>query len=144
MTDATLLGSVRARLLRRLKLVPVLFRRDPLFRYATIAAVLALIFLAVSIGQDVASHRDGPMTGAGKATGSHAKTTDRNGQNKASPSDGSETAMPPVPGSQGAPSATQNAPPPKIAPGHSLEGVDVAPAPRDDFGTVPKEKQGSR
>ncbi|WP_292231720.1 hypothetical protein [Mesorhizobium sp.] len=39
-----------------------MFRHDPLFRYATIAAVLALIFLAVSMVQHVGGHSTGGLT----------------------------------------------------------------------------------
>lgn len=137
-----MLASVRAALLRWARLCPALFRHDPLFRYAVIAAVVALIFLAVGMIQDGGRHDT--VSGAGKATGSASTTPDRSGEHNAPPPGGLETAMPPVPGSPGAPSAAENAQPPKIAPGRPLEGVDVTPAPRDDFGTVPNEKEGSR
>jgi len=137
MTDATLLVSLRAALLRWIKLVPGLFRHDPLFRYAAIAAILAVIFLAVGMVRD--GGRDGVVSEAGKTTGSQAKTPDRTGQDNAPPAEQSGASEPPAPGS---PDAGQ---PLKIAPGRSLQGVDVTPAPRDSFGTLPteKEKEGS-
>lgn len=135
MTDATLLASVHARLLRWLKLVPALFRRDPLFRYATIAAVLALIFLAVSIVQDVTGHRDGPMTGAGNNAGT-TSAPDSFEQGNASSAAGSRTSQPPAPGSTLEPIDEKT---PAVAPGRPLQGIKVAPAPRETFGTVPKE-----
>ncbi|RWH77991.1 hypothetical protein [Mesorhizobium sp.] len=48
--------------MRWAKKVPAMFRHDPLFRYATIAAVLALIFLAVSMVQHVGGHSTGGLT----------------------------------------------------------------------------------
>lgn len=126
MMNATLLALVRARLLRWLKLVPALFRRDPLFRYATIAAVVALIFLAVSIVQDVAGHRDGPMTSAAPATAPDNRNS--------SSAEGSQTSAPPAPGSTSGPAHDDT---PAVAPGRPLQGIKVAPAPRENFGTVP-------
>ncbi len=134
--DATLLASVRATLLRWLKLVPALFRRDPLFRYATIAAVLALIFLAVSLVEDIAGNRDGPVAGAGKNAGTPTSTSEKFEQGDASSAAGSQTTEPPAPGSALEPAHEET---PAVAPGRPLQGIKVAPAPRDNFGTVPKE-----
>ena len=131
MMNATLLASVRTRLLRWLKLVPALFRRDPLFRYATIAAVLALIFLAVSIVQDVLGHRDGRMTGAAPAT-----APDNVQHRNASSTEGPRMSEPPAPGSKSEPAHEDT---PAVAPGRPLQGIKVAPAPRDSFGTMPEE-----
>ena len=136
----SLLVSVRATLLRWANHVPALFRHDPLFRYAAIAAGLALIFLAVSMVQD--GRRHDAVTGAGTAAGIPFTAPDRAGQDKAPPSGGSQTAEPPVPEPSGASSSSENAQPLKIAPGHPLEDADVAPAPHDSFGTMPKK--GSR
>ncbi|MEI9425868.1 hypothetical protein O7A70_32775 [Mesorhizobium sp. Cs1299R1N1] len=133
---ATLVASVRATLLRWLKLVPTLFKHDPLFRYASIAAVLALILIAVSIGQDVSGRS--ALSGTGNRTGSAATAPERVGQNGVVPATGLETTEPPVPGSPGVPTPTKDASPPAIAPGRSLNGIDVAPAPRDSFGTIPQ------
>jgi hypothetical protein len=134
--NATLLASVRATLLRWLELVPALFRRDPLFRYATIAAVLALVFLAVSIGQDVARDRDGQMTGAGKNASAPSTAPDNFEQGNASSAAGSRTTEPPAPGSTLKPAHEET---PAVAPGRPLQGIKVAPALRDSFGTMPKE-----
>ncbi|MER8671400.1 hypothetical protein NKH45_30320 [Mesorhizobium sp. M1156] len=136
MTAETLLSSVRATLVRWLKLVPALFRRDPLFRYATIAAVLALIFLAVSIGQDVAGNRDGAMTGAGTNASTPSTGTDNFELGNASSAAGSRTTEPPAPGSTSEPAQDDT---PAVAPGRPLQGIRVAPAPHDSFGTIPKE-----
>ncbi|MER9228400.1 hypothetical protein NKI39_22720 [Mesorhizobium sp. M0664] len=135
MTAQTLLSSVRATLVRWLQLVPALFRRDPLFRYATIAAVLALIFLAISIVRDVAGNRDGPVAGAGKNAGTPTSTSEKFEQGNASTAAGSRTE-PPAPGSTSEPAQDHT---PAVAPGRPLQGIKVAPAPHDDFGTVPKE-----
>ncbi len=135
MTAQTLLSSVRATLMRWLQLVPALFRHDPLFRYATIAAVLALIFLAISIVQDVAGNRDGPVAGAGKNAGTPTSTSEKFEQGNASTAVGSPTE-PPAPGSPSEPGQDDT---PAVAPGRPLQGIKVAPAPHDDFGTVPKE-----
>ncbi|EHH05539.1 hypothetical protein MEA186_30052 [Mesorhizobium amorphae CCNWGS0123] len=134
--NATLLASVRARFSRWLKLVPALFRRDPMFRYATIAAVLALIFLAVSIGQDVAGHHDRPMTGAAKNASTPSTGTDSFELGNASSASGSQTSEPPAPGSTSEPAREET---PAVAPGRPLQGIKVAPAPHDSFGTIPKE-----
>ncbi|WP_027170233.1 hypothetical protein [Mesorhizobium sp. WSM3224] len=131
MIGATLLASMRAKFSRWLKLVPTLFKHDLLFRYATIAAVLALIFLAVSFGQDIAGRRDGPTTGAAPAT-----APDNFQQGNASSAEGSRISEPPAPGSSSEPAHDET---PAVAPGRPLQGIKVAPAPRDSFGTVPKE-----
>ncbi|MER8814133.1 hypothetical protein [Mesorhizobium sp. M0965] len=133
MTDETLFSSMRATLLRWLKLVPALFRRDPLFRYATIAAVLALMFLAVSIGQDVAGQRDDRPTDAGK--NASTPPTGRDNFEQGNASSAAQTTEPPPPGTlEPAPEET-----PAVAPGRPLHGIKVAPAPHDNFGTVPME-----
>ncbi len=76
--------------IRWIRLVPALFRHDPLFRYATIAAVLALIFLAVGIGRQIAGF---------DAVSPMPET--------AATADDAEMAGPPAPGSPAAPSATK-------------------------------------
>ncbi|MER8406925.1 hypothetical protein NKH16_19700 [Mesorhizobium sp. M1307] len=136
MTAETLFSSVRATLLRWLKLVPALFRRDLLFRYATIAAVLALIFRAVSIGQDVAGQRDDRPTDAGKNASTPPTDQDNFEQGNASSAAGSQTTEPPAPGSTLEPAHEKT---PAVAPGRPLQGIEVAPAPHDNFGTVPME-----
>nr|WP_284452433.1 hypothetical protein [Mesorhizobium sp. WSM4875] len=140
MIGKTWLAALNARLLRWLKLVPALFSRDPLFRYATIAAVLALIFLAVSTLQDVGGHRGGPFTGPAR------ETTPDNLQNRdPSLAEGSQLSQPPAPGSATpAPAAGSTSQPPDaeipaVAPGRPLQGIQVAPTPRDSFGIVPEK-----
>ncbi|MER9950019.1 MULTISPECIES: hypothetical protein [unclassified Mesorhizobium] len=135
MTDETLFSSVRATLLRWLRLVPALFRRDPLFRYAAIAAVLASIFLAVSIGHDVAGQRDDRPTDAGKNASTPPTGRDNFEQGNASSAARSQTE-PPAPGSTLEPAHEKT---PAVAPGRPLQGIEVAPAPHDNFGTVPME-----
>lgn len=141
MTRETIFSMLRAMLARWTKLVPALFRHDPLFRYATIATVLALIFLIAGLARDFL----GPGT---------IPPADLDAENKPAASEGvrsdganagsrSATTEPPVPGPATAPPAPEDASPPMIAPGRSLEGLDMAPAPRDSFGTLPTEKEGS-
>ncbi|RWD62879.1 MAG: hypothetical protein EOS60_31190 [Mesorhizobium sp.] len=123
-----LLSSGRATLLRWSKLVPGLFRQDPLFRYATIAVVLALILMAVSMGRDVSARR--PLPGTSDAGANAPEPLGEAGS--------LEAPDPPAPASPGLSPAQQNEPDPAIAPSRSLQGLDLAPAPRDNFGTVPQ------
>ncbi|RWB66201.1 hypothetical protein [Mesorhizobium sp.] len=127
-----LLSSGRATLVRWSKLVPGLFRHDPLFRYATIAVVLALILMAVSMGQDVSGRRPLPGT-----TDAGAIAPGPSGEASA-PVPNVDAADPPVPASLGQSPAQQDKQDPAIAPSRSLDGLDLAPAPRDNFGTVPQ------
>ncbi|WP_189510241.1 hypothetical protein [Mesorhizobium sp. M1D.F.Ca.ET.043.01.1.1] len=127
-----LLSSGRATLLRWSKLVPGLFRQDPLFRYATIAVVLALILMAVSIGQDVSARRPLPGTRDAGVT-----APDPSGE-ASTPAGNLDAAKPPAPASPDLSPAQQNEQDPAIAPSRSLQGLDLAPAPRDNFGTVPQ------
>ena len=136
MMDTTLLVSVRATLLRWLELVPELLRRDPLFRYAAIAAVLASIFLAVSIVQDVSDRRDGSVAGDGKNAGTTSTGPGNFEQGNASSTAGSQTSEPPAPGSTLEPAHGE---PPAVVPGRPLQGIKVAPAPHDNFGILPRE-----
>ena len=46
-------GDGRTDLRKLLRLVPALVMRDPLFRYAAIAAILALLFLIGQFAQDL-------------------------------------------------------------------------------------------
>lgn len=131
MTGARLFVSLRAMLLRWAKRAPALFRHDPLFRYAAIAAVLALIFLAVSMVQDDSRYG----TGRDEAPGSRTTRPDRAGQDTTSRTDSAGTGTPPVPRSAAQPDHEDA---PAIAPGRSLDSIDVEPAPRDDFGTLPQ------
>lgn len=128
MSTAALSSRLRTAALRCANLVPALFRHDPLFRYATIAAVLALIFLAVSIIQDV---------GGRGAIDASTTAQDRAPHDAVTPAGNSDRTEPPAPGSTDAPTLTEDAPV-KIAPGRSLDGIDVEPMPKDRFGTLPK------
>lgn len=126
MSTAALSSRLRAAALRCANLVPALFRHDPLFRYATIAAVLALIFLAVSMVQDV----------GGRGALEHSTTVpDRTPHGTVPPAVNSDATEPPPPGSPDAPAAPEDAP--AITPGRSLDRIDVEPAPKDRFGTLP-------
>jgi hypothetical protein len=102
--------DIAARIGHALRLTPTLLRRDPIFRYAAIGALLALLLLIGRAAQDWA----GP---------------------------GAIPAMPPSAiESPSAPSLARPAPEvaPAIAPGRSLEGVTIAPAPADAFGKLPQ------
>jgi hypothetical protein len=128
-----LLSCGRATLVRWYKLVPGLFRHDPLFRYASIAVILALILMAVSMGRDVSARR--PISGTRDAGAATAPVP--NGGASA-PVGNLETAEPPAPASPSLSPAQQNEQDRAIAPSRSLDGIDLAPAPRDNFGTVPQ------
>lgn len=109
-----------ATLRRLLRAAPAAFRRDPVFRYAAIGAVVSLLLLLARLGgsdpADGSAHPQTPPAPA--ALGSS--------YGQAGPSLPSPT--PPASSS-----------PPQIAPSRSLDGVRVAPdgAPADRFGTVP-------
>lgn len=125
-------GTLRERLLsaaaRWTRLVPGLLRHDPLFRYAVIAAALALFFLGARLTQDLAGPDDIPPAGS-----------ERVGEDVVSPGDRSATnAEPPVPGSAAISPKPEDASPPVIVPGRSLEGIEVEPTAPDSFGTLPQ------
>lgn len=128
MTGKALLSRMLANVVRMAKLIPGLLRHDPLFRYAGIAAGLALFFLVARVAQEFAGPGAIPPSG-----------TNRTEQNIAPP-DGQSTAdeEPPAPGSSTAPPAPGDAMSPAIAPGRSLEEVEVEPAPRESFGILPR------
>jgi len=107
--------DIAARIGRALRLAPALLRGDPIFRYAAIGALLALIFLIGRAAQDWAGPGPIPAT---------------------SPS----AVELPSPGGSAAPGLPQPAPAPApaIAPSRSLEGVTIAPAPADAFGRLPQ------
>ena len=138
MNGATMLSNVLALVARWAGLVPGMLRHDPLFRYAAIAAALALFFLIARVTQDIAG--PGAIPPAEQDTVSPV-TSDRVGKDVASPGDRSATsAEPPVPGSATAPKP-EDASPPILVPGRSLEGIEVEPTAPDSFGTLP---QGER
>ena len=110
--------DIAARIGHALRLAPALLRRDPIFRYAAIGALMVLLLLMGRAAQDWA----GP--GAIPATPPPA----------VEPLSATGPASPSLP--QPAPEAA-----PAIAPGRSLEGVTIAPAPADAFGRLPQRKQ---
>jgi hypothetical protein len=91
------------------RLVPALVMRDPWFRYAAIAAGLALLFLVGQFAQDWAGPPVVPRPASAAATG-----LIKNGST-------------PIPAEI-----------PAIAPGRPLNGITVDPAPGDAFGKLPK------
>lgn len=110
------------------RLVPGLLRHDPLFRYAAIAAALALVFLAARLAQDFAGPGAIPPAGSQRVD---EGTSGANGQ----PAD---RGTPPLPGSTARPPASAETTPSVIEPSRSLKGIKVAPAPADRFGTLPQ------
>jgi hypothetical protein len=109
----------RRRLRTLSRLVPDLAMRDPWFRYAAIAALLAMLFVIGQIAQDWA----GPPPPSPTPAGAAAVNPQR---------------------AQTAPTGTAIRPPPPnaadipaIAPGRSLQGIIVDPAPGDAFGKLP-------
>ena len=110
----------RTDLRKLLGLVPALVMRDPLFRYAAIAAILALLFLIGQFAQDLAGPPALVPTPVGAATVSPTRP-------QMPPTVSSEGPTAPVPGKI-----------PAIAPGRPLGGITVDPAPGDTFGKLPK------
>jgi hypothetical protein len=113
--DLARILDIAARIGHALRLTPALLRRDPIFRYAAIGALMALIVLVGRAAQDWAGPGPIPATPASaielpSATG---------------------PAAPALP--QPTPAAA-----PAIAPSRSLEGVTIAPAPADAFGRLPQ------
>ncbi len=110
---------IRDRIGHALRIAPPLFSRDPIFRYAAIGALLGLIVLIGRAAQDWAG--PGPIP--------------------ATPTPSAAIELPLATG-PAAPSPAQPAPeaPPAIAPGRSLEGVTIAPAPADAFGKLPQQQ----
>ena len=110
--------DIAARIGHALRLAPALLRRDPIFRYAAIGALMVLILLIGRAAQDWA--------GPGAIPATPPSAVERpSATGPASPS--------PV---QPAPATA-----PTIAPGRPLDGVTIAPAPADAFGRLPRQKQ---
>ena len=103
-----------------LRIIPALFMRDPLFRYAAIAAIIALMFLIAQIAQDIA----GPPVASKPSSG--------NGVGQSQPSAASSAGQAQLPDAQ-IPAEV-----PTIAPGRPLNAIVVDPAPVDAFGKLPK------
>jgi hypothetical protein len=109
---SSMLSAVR----HAVSLIPALLRHDPLFRYAAIAAAMALLFLVGRLAQDMA----GPGAIPPKQNESGPPVGEPG--NAAAPSPGDETPL-------------------KIVPGRALDGARIEPPPRDSFGTI---TQGNR
>ncbi len=103
-----------------LRLVPTLVMRDPLFRYAAIAAVLALLFLIGQFAQVLAGPPALPPPLAGAAAINPQRP-------QAAPTGTAKIPAAPIPVEI-----------PAIAPGRPLNGIIVDPAPADPFGKMPK------
>jgi len=130
MTPSKLFSDVASALARWARLVPSLLRNDPIFRYATIAAASALLFLIARFAQELAGPSTIPSVGEATSQGPDGSATKSRSVDE-----------PPAPGSATTLTDEQGATPLKITPGRSLEGIEVEPAPRDSFGTLP---QGDR
>ena len=100
------------------RIIPALFLREPLFRYAAIAACIALLFLVAQVAQNLAGPPAIPAA--------------------PSASVGGEASKPHASAPPSAPTAPIPAQAPAIAPGRPLNGVAVEPAPADTFGTLSK------
>ncbi|WP_011578697.1 MULTISPECIES: hypothetical protein [Chelativorans] len=140
MTAGTSLADIGAVLVRWAKLVPALLWRDPIFRYAAIAAAVAMIFLIARLAQDLAG--PGAIPPAGQATqGSGGPAGDPGHVDEGDDARGTgmeqDEEQPPRPGSASTLPAREETTPRVIAPGRSLENIEVEPAPADSFGTMP-------
>lgn len=113
----------KATIAKLARMTPTLFLRDPLFRYATIAAAIALLFLIAQVAQDLAGPSSIPAAPSASAGGEVGKP-----QVSAAP--------PAAPRGSSAASVPEQSP--SIAPGRPLNGLAVEPAPADTFGKLPK------
>jgi len=110
----SMLVSARTWFRRQLAAVPFAWHYDPVFRWATIGAAIAIAVFLLRLSEPPAPHSQTPapasfvLTEPGSAYGTSAA---------------------------GAPPAPVMVP--KIAPGRSLAGMTVTPAPEDQFGTAP-------
>ena len=103
-----------------LRIFPALFMRDPLFRYAAIAAIVALLFLIAQFAQDWAGPPAISAMPAGNAGGANQPSA-------ASTAGRTQRPVAPVPAEI-----------PTIAPGRPLNAIVVDPPPVDAFGKLPK------
>ena len=113
----------KARVAKLMRMTPALFLRDPLFRYAAVAAGIALLFLIAEFAQGLAGPSAIPAAPSASVGGGSGKP-----QASAAPPS-APTASPATPIPAGAPA---------IAPGRPLTGIAVDPAPADTFGILPK------
>lgn len=112
-------SRVTATLRRLLRAAPAAFRRDPVFRYAAIGAVVSLLVLLVRLGGSDPADSARPQTPPTPAA--LGSSYGQAGPSLPSP----------------APPASSSTP--QIAPSRSLDGVRVAPdgTPADRFGRMP-------
>ena len=116
-------GNWKSAVAKLARMAPTLFLRDPLFRYAAIAAGIALLFLIAQFAQNVAGPPTIPAAPAVSASGVPDRPK-------------SAATAPVAPGVS--PAAPLPAKAPTIAPGRPLDGIAVEPAPADTFGKLPK------
>lgn len=133
MTAGSLLADIKAAAARWAKLVPALLWHDPIFRYATIAAIVALFFLIARLAQDFAGPGAIPSPEQTSQGSDGSEPVEENDDALGASASGEQ---PPVPGSATTPDPEDA--PVMITPGRSLENIEVEPAPRDSFGTLPK------
>jgi hypothetical protein len=113
----TTLATTRTWLRRMAAAAPAAWHYDRVFRWSAIGAGVALLLFVLRLAETPSQHTQVSVPGL---------------------------SAPAIPGpSYGATSAgSRLAPPvspalPKIAPGRSLDGVTIIPAPKDGFGTLP-------
>jgi hypothetical protein len=107
--------AARAWLRRMAAAAPSAWHYDPVFRWSAIGAGLALALFILRFAGPPAPNGAAPVPGTSVPT-------------NLGPSYGAATGS----------SLAPQTPPPKIAPGRSLDGVTITPGPeRDPFGTVP-------
>lgn len=121
MTRDALLSEIR----RWLRLLPALVLHDPIFRYAAIAAALALLLVIGRVAQDWAG--PGPISSPIDSAAVNPRLAPTAQQPSPRPNIGSLPAPP--------------TPAPTVAPGRPLDGIKVEPAPADSFGTLPAGKK---
>ena len=108
-------ANTRAWFRRLLAAAPFAWHYDPVFRWTAIGAGIALALFLGRLTDPPSRHTRAPAPAA-------------SGPLELGPTYGAfATGAPPVEV-------------PKIAPGRSLDGVTVTPAPEDQFGTVPSSK----
>ena len=119
-----LLSALRQKLVRLLRAAPVAWRHDPIFRYAATGAAVALVVLLARLGGNDPDRSPGPSRATVPAPAALGDSYRAAGE---IPSPITASAAPP-------------APVPTIAPGRTLDGVRIEPAPADRFGIAPSER----
>jgi len=113
----TAVAVTRTWLRRMAAAVPAAWHYDPVFRWAAIGAGIALAMLVLRLAASPALRQPPPLpASAGSAKPAPASDVPA----------ARSWSVPPLPTAM-----------PKIAPGRSLAGVTVTPAPPDRFGTAP-------